>query len=147
MSPYSEYVENALSGVKYAIALLVMLAGASAMFAPLTPISGPLGLLYATRWGLVLFGVVTVASGLALFIGKVIRSKKLTGRGLMACYMCLLFATIIQGLAFMWDPGTWLLNAIFTIITGALWLRWKFKTEYVNPKHFREEVARMRAEG
>lgn len=113
------------------------------MFAPLTPMTGPLGILYSTRAGLVVFGIIVVGSGLTLLLGKLLRKKKLTGRGLMAVYLCFLFATLFQGIAFDWMPDAWVSNAIATIITAALWVWWKFKTEYIDIEKFKKEVADM----
>jgi hypothetical protein len=137
------YAEHAFSVLKYAIAGLTIVAGVGAMVAPLTPMPAPLGFLYGTRVGLVLFGALTVSCGFSLLYGKATRSRQWTGRGLMACYMCFVFATLIQGLAFAWDPGTWVANAIFALITGALFLRWKFKTSYIDPNHFRKEIEEL----
>ena len=114
------------------------LSGIQTIFTPLTPMSGPLGYVYSTRLTLVIFGIIILTSGLTLIIAKIRHNKRWTGRALMAIYLCYLFATLLQGFAFNWAWDYWGVNMIMTLITGALWLRWKFKTEYINPKHFRE---------
>lgn len=137
-------MENAIGFVKYVIAALTIFGGITAILTPLTPLSGPLGFLYGTRVGLVLFGLLTIACGLALLYGKVRKSRKWTGIGLMACYCCFLFATLIQISAFGFHPAYWAVNGTLAILSGALWLRWKFKTAYINPNHFRKDIAKLK---
>jgi hypothetical protein len=138
------YSEHIISVVKYLLAALVIFAGVSTAWMPLTPVSGPLGFIYSTRVGLLLFGAVVFASGALLMVSKIKHSRRGVGRGLMACYCCFLFATIIQIAAFGLSPANWAGNAIFALLTGALWLRWKFKTEYIDPGHFRHDVIEMK---
>lgn len=116
------------------------------MFGELTPMDGALGFLYETRASLVFFGILFACSGLMLLYGKWRRSRKWTGRGLMFIYCEFLFATIINGIAYNWVPGYWVGNAVATAIVAALWLRWKFKTEYVNPRHFRDDMHHFRGD-
>lgn len=143
MSYLSRYTESGLSLVKYLVAVLTIGAGLATAVADVETIEGPLGLLYGTRTGLVLFGLVAVVCGFMLLYGKVKRSRQWTGMGLMACYCCFLFATLVQITAFGISPETWVGNAFFALITGALWLRWKFKTSYINPGHFRSDITEL----
>lgn len=140
MTKWARYGEGFLSVVKYLLAAFTIVGGLDAMFTPPTVMTGPLGFLYGTRTGLFLFGSLTIACGLILLIGKISRSKKLTGLGLMCCYLCYLFAALVQGIAFNWVLSAWVTNAIFSIICGALWLRWKFKISYINPNHFKKDI-------
>lgn len=132
-------MENLLGGFKYLLAVFMMFAGVVTMFAHITPVEAPLGFLYSTRISLVIFGIIFFVSGATLLIGKIRKSRKWTGRGLLYIYYCFLFASIINGISSYGAVAEWLPNAILALITGALWLRWKLKTEYVNPKHFVDE--------
>ena len=142
---YAKYGEDAISVVKFILAGLTIMGGINGMLAPLAHAAPmPLHFIYGTRVGLVCFGLVVVACGLTLIYGKVRRSRQWTGRGLMAVYCSFLFATLIQIAAFGFSPEYWLINAVCAVIAGALWLRWKFKTEYINPAHFRDDVINLR---
>jgi|SRR6478609_542013 len=132
--------EYSLSGLKYLLAVVMLLSAFQTMTAPLTPMDGALGFIYSSRVTLVILGALFAAAALSLLYGKIRRSRKWTGRGLMNIYLCFLFATIIQGAAYAWMPGYWIPNAIVTVIVGLLWLRWRMKTAYINPKHFRRIV-------
>lgn len=131
-----KWTERVIGAFKYLLGGIMVLSGISTLFTSTTPVSGPLGYLYSTRAGLVVFGVLVIISGGTLIYGKIRKSRRWTGRGLFWIFLILLFGTIIQFVAFVGDPSAWVGNAVFCIVTAVLWLRWKFKTEYYNPRHF-----------
>lgn len=136
-------LETAISIFKYLLALFMMLAGVLTAIGPLTPMDGALGLIYSTRISLVTFGIIFFLSGAALLYGKIKRCRKWTGWGLMAIYCCFTFATLLNFIAFGVAPSEWLGNAIGMVVVGALWLRWRFKTEYINPNHFAKDIYKL----
>ena len=133
------WAERLISAFKWLLALFMILAGILTMFTPLTPMSGVLGYIYSTRISLVIFGIIFSSCGGMLLYGKMRRSRVWTGRGLMGIYLCFTFATLLQGVAYGWHPGYWANNLIMALITGALWLRWRLKTAYIDPRHFYDE--------
>lgn len=132
--------EYALGAFKWLLALFMILEGFATMFSPVTPLDGRLGWLYSSRLTLIIFGFIFLASGLMLLWGKIRRSKKWVGHGLLAIYLCFLFATLIQFVARPNVVIEYLPNLIGSLVIGALWLRWKMKTKYINPKHFVRDV-------
>jgi hypothetical protein len=137
---WAKWSERFIGAFKYVLAGYMMLAGALTTVAPGDPrVQGAMQAIYTSRISLVIIGLVIFLAGLILLIGKIKRSRKLVGRGLWAVYCCFVFATILNFLAYH-DPSYWVGNLVMAIVVGALWLRWKFKTEYVNPKHFRDDV-------
>ena len=137
-------MENVISGFKYLLSVMMMGSGILTTIAPITQVDGALGFIYSTRISLVFFGIIFFICGLILLCGKIRKSKKWTGKGLLYIYLCFLFATLINMAAFGFFPvGHWIGNLIFAIITGLLWLRWKFKTEYVNPNHFHTDIQEL----
>ena len=137
------FIERALGLFKYLLALFMMYAGVATAILPITPVDGSLGFIYSARLSLIIFGVVFFISGFMLFYGKVTKSRIWTGRGLASIYGCFLFAAILNAVA-LGGIANWLGNAIVALITGALWLRWKMKTTYIDPKHFREDVVKLK---
>lgn len=125
-----------ISGFKWILSIFMMYAGISTAISPIVPIEGTLDFLYNSRTMLVLIGIAFFVSGAILFYGKWRKKRKATGIGLMAIYLCFVFATILQAIVYAGDPAAWISNFIVSMITGALWLRWKFQTEYVDPKIF-----------
>ena len=139
----NRFTENLISLFKYALAIFMMLIGVLTCIGPLTPMDGALGYIYSTRASLIIFGVIFFVCGAMLLYGKVRRSRKWTGLGLFYIFICFLFATLLNAVAYSFAPGYYLGNLVFTIVVGALWLRWKLKTEYINPKHFIAEIKEL----
>ena len=124
--------ERALSVFKYLLGIYFMIAGA------LTPFAGMetenYSFLFTNVWILTAFGIVIFLSGLTLVIGKWRRSREITGSGLMAVFCCFIFFGVLNSLGLgAFDPG----NFIGAAVAGLLYLRWRFKTAYVDPDHFR----------
>lgn len=144
---WERFWERALSVFKYIVAGYMMLAGALTTFSPPdSTVQGSMHVIYGVQFSISLIGIIIFLSGLGLMIGKIKKSRRLTGRGLFATYLCFFFATFLNALAYNGDPTTWVSNAIMAIIMALLWLRWKFKTEYVNPKHFIDDTTSLRPE-
>lgn len=134
--------ERGIGAFKYLVAGYMMLAG---LLTPFMGIDGTsLGILYENLISLTIIGLIIFASGAMLMWGKVRKSKVWTGRGLMWVYMCFLFAAAINYVAFSGAPETWVSNLVMGIIMGALWLRWKFKTQYINPNHFKRDIEELK---
>lgn len=126
--------ERATGVLKYAIAIYMMVAGLlTPWFAGLETTN--LGWVYSNPWSLLTLGLIIFACGLWLFIGKVRKNRRQTGQGLMACFCCFLFAGVLNSVALAtFDPG----NFIAAAVLALLYLRWRFKTAYIDPNHFRE---------
>lgn len=119
-----------LSGAKYVLAAFMMYAGIATMFLP--PQTGSnLGFIYENRWVIASFGVLFFISGLTLFIGKIMKRRRVIGHGLFMVYVCFLFSFILNwvGLSFYAASG----NLIGSFIVGALYLRWKYYIYYYQP--------------
>lgn len=129
--------EYGLSALKYLLSGYMMLAGILTAFGPVTEHPQRLGWLYSTRPSLVVIGLIIFVCAFTLFLGKIRKSRKWTGIGLFAVTACLMFAAILNAVAFGGDPLYWVGNTIAATVTALLWLRWKFQTKYVNPYHFR----------
>jgi peptidoglycan/LPS O-acetylase OafA/YrhL len=138
----AKWSERGIGAFKYLISGYMMLVGALTPFAP-PEHTAHLSWLYATHAGLFVAGVVIFLSGAALMYGKVRRSKRWVGKGLMYVYMCFVFATLLNFVAYNGDWTVWVGNAIVALITGALWLRWKFKTQYINKNHFKRDIEEL----
>lgn len=142
-----KYSEGAISVFKYILGGFMVIAGLQTMFAPITIVGDALGAFFLNRLLLVLFGLIFASCGVTLLYGKIRRSRRWTGRGLMGIYLCFVFGTIINIATNGFLPATWVGNFVLSLITGALWLRWKFKTEYINPLHFVDEVVELKKAG
>lgn len=134
--------EKFLGLVKYLLAVFMILAGIATAISDLMPLGdGTLGYIYTHRWALVSLGTIFTASGLALLYGKITRSRHWIGYGLLSIFACFLFAFILNtGSSQGFDWG----NAMAAVVVGALFLRWRFKTSYINPNHFVDRHGNLR---
>jgi len=129
--------ERALGAFKYLVAIFMMVAGV------LTPLQNPehvestLGFIYESRLALSIFGIIFFLSGAMLFYGKFMKSKKWTGAGLFAIFACFLFSACLDTAA-RHTPSIG--NFVCALIMAALYLRWRFKTAYIDPNHFVDDV-------
>ena len=132
--------ERTLGAIKYLVGGYFVVAGIATAIGPGDATVTALKPLYTSRISLVTIGTLIALSGLILVLGKVTRSRKWTGRGLFYCYLCYLFAAILNFIAYHYDWTFWLGNLLGAALMGALWLRWKFTTSYINPRHFKDDV-------
>lgn len=119
-------ISTILSAFKYIIAVFMMVAGIQTMFVETDPLAP--GFIYESRTALVIIGGVFFSSGLTLFVGKLTKMRRVTGHGLFMVYSCFLFATILSWVAFGFAEATG--NLIGTLVTGGLYLRWKYHIYY-----------------
>lgn len=138
------FVENTISAFKYLLGVGMVASAFTTAFGPLEPVAGSLGWIYSSRFALIMFGLFFLVAGVMLLYGKVTKSKKFTGWGLMLTYLSFLFATLLNALAFGITASNVWSNAIFVVVVGILWLRWRFKTAYINPNHFRPEIENIK---
>lgn len=135
------WIERGLSGFKYLLAIFMMLAGIATAISPVAPAGGELGWLYASRHALVLYGITFFGAGFALLWGKIRKSRKWTGRGLLFIYLSFLYAAFLNVLSWgLGTPSAWSGNVIAAGIVGVLYLRWRFQTEYIDPNHFKRDL-------
>lgn len=89
------------------------------------------GFIYNSRTALVAIGIIFFISGFTLFVGKLTKQSRTIGHGLFMVYSCFLFATLLSWVAFGFTDAVG--NLIGTLITGGLYLRWKYHIFYYDP--------------
>lgn len=102
----------------YLVAIFMVVAGIETALGPLEP-AGDLGFLFETRFWITIFGAVFSLSGFTLLIGLIRRKDGLVQWGTYAIFCCLLFAGVLNSVAFNTvDPG----NFIAAGVLAALYL-------------------------
>ena len=114
---------------KYIVAVFMMYSGVAIMLVDTTE-PAP-GFIYNSRSALVVIGIIFFLSGLTLFVGKLTKQRRTIGHGLFMVYLCFLFTTLLSWIAFGFTAA--LGNIIATLITGGLYLRWKYHIYYYDP--------------
>lgn len=133
------WFERLLGGLKYLVGFYFMLNGALAPF--LGGDVTDLGWLYSHPIPLTIFGIIIFVSGAWLVYGKIRKSRKRIGEGIMATFLCFLFFGVLNTLAYGIAGGG--ANFIAAVVMGLLYLRWRFKTAYIDPRHFAKDVEEL----
>lgn len=145
MTPRDRQINKVISVFNYFLCGLVMLSGISAIFAdPDLTVTGSMHFIYGSHLALMTLGIIIFLCGFTLLYGKLRNSRVWTGRGLWLIYCCFLFGAVLNGVAYSWAPHMWVPNAAFALITGLIWLRWKFRTEYIDVHELAGELAHLR---
>lgn len=86
-----------------------------------------------------LYGITFFLIGCSLLAGKWLKKKSLHKFSLLTMYLVCVYVLV---LAIMLHGLGWnLLTTVLVGVTAAgLWMRWKFKTEYISTENFRSAV-------
>lgn len=95
------------------------------------------------QYAIYLYGLIFFLSGAALAFAKFKNRKKWHKYSLMAMYLeciyVIILSTALNGLTLGLSS-----TFVVAIASGYLWLQWKFKTEYIDPKDFFDDRAELR---
>lgn len=121
-----------LSTFKYIVGFFMMFAGVqTAILAVEHDHVDSLGWVYNNHWTLWSLAIIFFLSGAAVVAGKLFKKSKVLGYGLMGTYMSFLFGAIIAWVGYTWVDA--IPNGTAAVITGALYLRWKYNIYYYEP--------------
>lgn len=137
----NRFWDNFFSGVSWIIVASLMVGVVTLFFivpgssGPVAQWLGPEG----ARWFYIcLYGLEAVW----LTAAKMFKKKTYRKNALLVIYLTGIFTTILSYLG----PGLTVKiidNVVFTIVSAACWLYWKFKTEYINPAAFQAVAATL----
>lgn len=126
--------------------MLIVLFFVAALIEVTTPnpvTSGVLGFLLSEPIILVIYATWFALMAFGLAYSKIRKKKKLHKHSLMAMYLTTIYTAVLSVAA-----GVGLVAIIDDIIIGliaaACWMRWKFRTEYIGPKQFEDDVRELR---
>jgi hypothetical protein len=100
--------------------------------------SGVLGYLFSDPHIAWIYAVWFVLMALALLASKIWHWQRIHKYALMAMYLTTIY-TVSLALALFGTGGAVIDDAIIGAVAAACWLRWKFKTEYVDWEEFASE--------
>lgn len=88
---------------------------------------------------IVVYGAMFLITGILLVYAKLAKAKRLHKFILLfmflTCVYVIALSIVINGLA----PRL-LISLTVALVSGAMWLRWKFRTEYIDTHTFKEET-------
>lgn len=125
------------------IIVLLIIGGVSLFFADPVNSGGPVARLIGSQAAAYFYGIVFIAEGLGLTLSKTLRRKKFHKNMLLIIYLTLLF-TILLEIALVGFGIEVIDNIVASVAAGWCWIRWKFKTEYIDPTEFYEATSHLR---
>lgn len=140
-----EKFKNAVAQVGEFALILVYIAAAIGEVTSSEPITqGVLGWLFSNHQITWVYAVWFIVMALALLASKIFKKRKLHKYALAAMYLTTVY-TISLSLALFGLEGAAIIDdGIIGAVAAACWLRWKFKTEYINPKQFSKDLHDLR---
>lgn len=129
-------METVYNIVEWLIVLVTIVGGISLLFAdPITSGSFIADILGTKSAGLAYFASLFVP-GVCLGVAKVRKLRALHKYSLMSVYLVSIWLVVIETI--LLGPTFFVIDEIVLgVAAAACWLRWKFKTEYLPPKHVR----------
>lgn len=129
--------------LEYVLAFMFIRGGANILFFGVEPIVLPGILAYLVgEFAILGYGIMFLLTGLALLYAKWFKKKGLHKFVLLFMYLTCIYVLV---LAIMINGLGW--NLLITVAVGvtaaALWIRWKFKTEYISSAQFEKEIEEL----
>lgn len=135
------------SVLNYILGFFMVVVGIATAISPLVEPTAALGFFLSHRYVWVAVGAIFSLCGGMLLYGKFAKKRVWVQRGLMAIYLCFVFSAIVNGYGAHWQLGAWLGNAIASVIVGILYLRYRARTAYINPRQFERDIDGLNLDG
>lgn len=121
--------------IEYFLALLFMWGGINALSAEIPALSGVTAFLVG-KYFIYFYAAFFFFTGALLLYAKLRKRRNAHKTALVIMYLTCVYVTVlsiaISGITFGLIP-----NLAVGIVSAYLWLRWKFRTEYFDPKTYR----------
>jgi hypothetical protein len=132
------------SVLEYALAAMFIRGGIRILFFDVEPVALPGILAYLVgEAAIFVYGAMFLLTGLLLIFAKLAKKKTLHKTILMVMYLTCIYvfalSVAINGIVI----GQ-LLTVVIGVVAAALWIRWKFKTEYISPTEFDKTLEELR---
>ena len=101
-------------------------------------ITTPLAAIVGSEWSLGAVAIIFLVLGVCLAASKIFKRKKLHKNALFWTYIVLVYVTILEAVLSGFNLAL-ADNAFLMVGIAYAWLRWKFRTEYINPKDLEYE--------
>lgn len=130
--------------VEYVLAALWIRGGINILFFDVEPVALPGVFTYLVGdVAIYVYGCMFLLTGLSLLYAKWWKKKTLHKFTLMFMYLTCLYVFALS-VAIFGIATSQILTVVAGISSAALWVRWKFKTEYINPDEFDKTLEELR---
>lgn len=128
---------------RYAVAILMVVLGIATMLTTVSATGGPLDFLFGSTWFIIIFGLYVVYCGVMLLWGGIRNNYKVTSHGLLATFQAFVFASVLMAIQYGFVVSAWAPNAVCAVVIAIIYMRWRFKHNYVDLKHFDREMDKV----
>lgn len=138
-------VLNILQSVlEYGLSVVFILGAINLIGAP--PISSHtlMGSILGGQVALYVYMVWFAFLGLGLLYGKLRKKRKIHKNMLLYMYLTTIFTSGLAIALYGFDWVSLLDDLLIGIVSAALWLRWKFRTEYIDRSDFESDLIEIR---
>lgn len=132
--------------VEYVLAAMFIRGGIRILFLGVEPIQLPGLLTYLVgEFAIFAYGCMFLFTGLLLLYGKWFKKKRCHKTALLTMYLTCIYVLVLAILINGLSSGL-LVTVAVGVASAALWMRWKFKTEYIDGKEFKKEIEQLTKE-
>lgn len=138
--------EIVYSLVEYVLAALFIRGGINVLFFDVEPATLPGYLTYLVgEAAIFIYGAMFLVTGLLLLYAKWFRKKRCHKFALLVMYLTCIYVFVLSVMINGLSTGI-ILTVVVGIASAALWVRWKFKTEYIDINAFKKEIRQLTKE-
>lgn len=129
---------------EYLISLLFIYGGLSLIGQPALEGEGVIVLVFGGQIALYIYMVWFILLGVGLIFAKIAKKKKLHKNMLLSMYLTTIYTATLATAIFGFSLLNILDDIVIGVLTAIFWIRWKFRTEYIDPNVFYREIEDLR---
>lgn len=134
------------SVLEYVLAFMFIRGGFNILTNEIEPLTLPGLLTYLVGDAAIfVYGAAFLLTGLLLLYGKWMKQRRIHKFSLLVMYLTCIYVLVLAILLNGMDPGL-LITVAVGLTAAALWVRFKFVTEYLDHDQFKQEVSDIRDE-
>lgn len=139
-----KFLNVSQSIIEYLVSLLFIYGGLSLIGMPPLEGEGVLVLIFGGQVALYIYMGLFTLLGAGLIYAKVRKKKRLHKNMLLGMYLTTIYTATLTIALFGFDLLSILDDIIVGVLTAIFWIRWKFRTEYIDPNAFYKEIEDLR---
>lgn len=136
--------DKVYSFFEYLLVIIFILGAVSLIGAPPLAAEGIVKLMLGGKIAIYFYITWFAILSILLFTAKVFNRKVMHKNTLMLMYLTTIYtaiiATYISGFSLIGIVD----DIIIGLVAGVCWLRWKFRTEYIDPTDFHRDIQKIR---
>lgn len=138
--------DRVFATASWIIVIFLFISAYTVMFVSPPAGSGPVASLIGIAGAKIFYFVLYLVEAIVLAYSKFFKKKNLRKHTLVAIYCTGAFTSLLTLVGVGWSTKV-IDNIVVTVVSAGCWLYWKFKTEYIDPATFEQDVDGLRSDG